>query len=869
MRLSSAKFFLRRLFGRRGLENELREEIESHLAMDERLRLERNDKAGDAREASLREFGNVDLIKEVTRDMWGLSWLEQAAQDARFAARTFLKTPVFTVVAVAVLALSIGGATAIFAAVYSILLRPLGFPDPGQLVTIWEMQPQMTKPNVVALNNFVEWKRDSHSFQSMAAFVQFPMNVLSGGESEQVPGLHVTADFFQVLGTQPLLGRTFRPGEYDRDAPREVVLSYETWQSRFGGRRDVIGKRISIDVSHHRIIGVMPPGFGIPGVQARLYVPLAINLQEGRNYSVIARLRGGISANAAKSEIAVIAEHTAKDNPVLDAGWSATVIPLLDYAVGAVRPVLLVLFAAVGLLLLIACSNIANLLLMRSAHRTREISVRLALGAGPARIVRQLIVESLLLSAVGGLLGIGLALISVRVMAASLPSSLSIPRTHEIRMDETVCAFSIGVTLLAGLLFGIAPALQALRTGVVENLRAASRSVTSCATLRRSLVVAEVALASILVAAAGLMTRSFLRLTRVDPGFHPEHVLTVRMLLLPVRKEEWHAEMVDQMLDKIRALPGILAAGSIGILPMMGGNSGTWYYRADRPEPALNRRPVTDVSIITPGYFRAMGIPILEGRDFDGRDRTGAPRVAILNQTAARSLFPAEDPVGKRVRVWWNSASPLEILGIAADIRHSQLNTPPDPCLFMPNDQAPFPFSSLVIRTIGDPGNLAPAIREQIRQVDSDQGVAEVESMRQLIADSVARPRLETLLLSGFGFGALLLACIGTYGVIAYSVTQRMREIGIRVALGATRLVVFRMVIGDGIRLTAAGVVIGLAGTALVTRYLRDLLFEIQPDDPLTLLAVGGLLALLALVACYFPAARAMRTDPAVVLREE
>jgi putative ABC transport system permease protein len=869
MRLSSARFFLRRFLNRRGLESELQEEIESHLKIDEQLRVERGETAVAARNAILREFGNIALIKEVTRDMWGLSWLEQAAQDASFAARTFLRTPVFTLVAATVLAISIGGATAMFTAVYSILLRPLAFPDAGELMTIWEVPPQLAKPNVVALNNFAEWKRDSHSFRSMAAFVKTPMNVLSGGDSEQVPGLRVTADFFQVLGTPPLLGRTFRPGEYDEDAPREVVLSSETWQSRFGGRRDVIGKRISIDVSHHRIIGVMPPGFAIPGVQASLYVPLAIDLQEqGRNYSVIARLRGGITAAAAKAEIAAIAEHTAGEIPALNAGWSATVIPLLDYAVGDVRPVLLVLFAAVGLLLLIACANIANLLLMRSAHRTREISVRLALGAGPGRVVRQLIVESLLLSAMGGVLGIGLAFVSVRLMTTSLPVSLSIPRIHELRMDGTICAFSIGLTLLAGVLFGLAPALQTLKMDVVNNLRAAGRSVTSGATLRRLLVVAEVALASILVAAAGLMTRSFLRLTRVDPGFHPEHVLTVQMLLLPVRKEEWHAGMVDRMLQKIRALPGVLAAGSISILPMMG-NSGTWYSRADRPEPPLNRRAVTDVSIITPGYLRAMGIPILEGRDFDERDRTGAPRVAMLNQTAAGSLFPGEDAVGKRVRVWWNNAPPLEIVGVAADIRHSQLNTPPDPCLFMPNDQAPFPFSSLVIRAIGEPGNLAPAIREQIRQVDSDQGVAQIESMRQLVADSVARPRLETLLLSGFGFGALLLACIGTYGVIAYSVTQRAREIGIRVALGATRLSVFRMVVGEGIRLTGAGIVIGLAGTIMLGRFLRGLLFDIQPADPVTLLSVSVLLALVAVLACYFPAARAMWTDPAVILREE
>ncbi|MBV9222819.1 MAG: ABC transporter permease [Acidobacteriaceae bacterium] len=869
MPFHALKFFLRRFFNRRSLEKDLQDEIQSHLAAEIRKRTERGESPDSAREAVLREFGNTALVEEVTRDMWGFTGLEQLMQDTRFAVRTLRKSPVFTLVALLVLALSIGSTTMIFTAVHAVLLRPLAFPDSGRLVALWEVPPETKKPNVVALNNFVVWKESSRSFEVMAAYFQLPANVLSGGNSDQVPGLRVTADFFHVLGAPPLLGRTFRPGEYDRDAPRRVVLSYGFWQRRFGGRPDIIGQRISIDASHHEVIGVLPPDFRFPGVKADLYTPLPITLDEGRNYSVIARLRKGITPVAAKSEIAAIANRTAQQNPALNAGWSATVIPLLDQTIGAIRPVLLTLFAAVSLLLLLACVNIANLLLMRSARRAREISVRLALGAGSFRIARQLLVESLFLSALGGALGVFLAAGIIRLVVVSLPPTLSIPRMQEITFDWTVCAFSILVTFLAGLLFGLAPALVALKTNVVRDLHGTTRSVTSGLTVRKSLVIAETALAFVLVAAAGLMTRSFLRLIHIDPGFHAEHVITLRMLLLPVRDEAFHAEVTDQILQRVRTLPGVLAAGSIGVLPMIGTNSGTWYGRADRPDPPLNQRGGGDVSIITPGYFRALGIPVLKGRDFDERDRPGAPRVAVINQTAARMLFGREDPIGKLVRVWWTHSPKVEVVGVIADIRHSQLTAPPDPCLFMPNDQAPFPFSSLVVRTMGDPSQLTAAIREQIRQVDADQGIAEVETMSQLIADSVARQRFETILFAAFGSVALLLACLGIYGVIAYSVAQRTREVGIRVALGATRASVFRMVMGDGFRLTVIGIIAGGAGAVFLTRYLRTLLFETQPNDPPTLIAVSGLLIFVALLACYIPAARAMTVDPSVVLREE
>ncbi len=863
------QFVIRRFFHGAASESDLDSELQSHLAMDIRQRIERGVSPESAREAALREFGNVGLVAETTRDMWGFAWLEELMQDSRYAVRMLRKAPGVSLTIMLMLALSIGGTTAMFTFVNGILLRPLAFPSPNQLVTLWEVPPHINKTNVVALSNFAAWKERSHSFQSMAAFFDLPLNLLALQGSEQVPGLAVTSEFFTTLGTPPILGRTFRPGEYDRTAPHEVVLSYETWQSRFGGRADVIGKRISVDVTHHEIIGVMPPGFGLPNQQTNLYTPLAINLEEGRNYSVVARLRPGVSVDAAQAEMQSIAKRTAQENVSLDAGWSTRVVPLLNQTVGPIRPVLLVLFAAVGLILLLACANIANLLLMHSASRAHEISVRLALGAARSRIVRQLLVENLLLALLGGAAGVALAAASVDLIRKRLPETLQIPRLHDIALDFPVLAFSVGVTVFSSVLFGLAPTFQTLKRDIIRDLHAVTRSVTSGRGLRNVLVVAEVALAVILTVGAGLMVRSFTRLLHVDSGFHPENVLTLRMLLLPVQKEQWHAQAVDEMLQRIRALPGVVSAGSIGILPMEGGNAGTWYYRTDRPEPAPNNRPTGDVSIITPGYFPTLGIPILRGRDFDRHDREGSALVAIVNQAAARMFFPGEDPVGKRMKVWWNHSPVVEIVGIARDIRHSELTSPPDPCLFMPNDQAPFPYTALVVRTAGDPLALTSAVKQQVHEVDADQGISKVETMSEMVADSIARPRAETFVLTAFGSVALLLACIGLYGVIAYSVTQRSREIGIRLALGASTVSVFRAVLADGFRLTVFGLLIGLSGALLLTRYLRTLLFEIQPSDPLTLCSVAGLIALVSLAACYWPAQRAMSVDPGAMLHQE
>ena len=596
------------VFRRTSFERDLEAELRSHFAMEVRQRIDRGESPDLARQAALREFGNVGIVSEVTRDMWGFVWVNEFIQDSRYALRILRKSPGLSWTVMLMLAIGISSTTAMFTFVHGILLRPLPFPSPEQLVMIWEVPPQTKKPNVVTLNNFVAWKERSHSFKSMAAFFALPMNLITPQQSQQIPGFAVTAEFFATLGTPPILGRTFRPGEYNRDKPHEVILSCGTWQSRFGGSPNVIGKRISVDATRHEIIGVMSPGFGFPGVEADIYTPLAIDFNEGRNYSVVGRMRPGVTVGAAKAEIAAIASQTAQENVSLNAGWAATVVPIARPDGGRRQTVLLVLLAAVSLLLLLACANIANLLLMHSASRAREISVRLALGAGRSRIVRQLLAESLLLATLGGLAGIFVAAGSVQFLRNSLPESLRIPRLADIALDLPILAFSVVVTLLSSVLFGLAPTIHALKRDLIRDLHAVTRSITAGRKLRNALVVTEVALAVILVVAAGLMVRSVTRLLRVNSGFQAQHVLTLRMLLLPVRDEQFHAEVVNDMLTRIRALPGVVAAGSIGILPMEGSNSGTWYYRADRPEPPPSNKPGGDVSIITPGYFSTLRI---------------------------------------------------------------------------------------------------------------------------------------------------------------------------------------------------------------------------------------------------------------------
>ncbi|HXB69033.1 MAG TPA: ABC transporter permease [Candidatus Acidoferrales bacterium] len=861
-------------------ERELDEELRFHLEQEAQLHIDRGEAPELARRSARRDFGNVTLTREVTRGMWGWSLLERGVQDLRFAARMLLKNPAFTVVALSALALGIGATTATFSVVNSVLLRPLQFPAPERLVMVWERPPQGKLTNVVQTQNFLDWHARNHSFEGIAAIWATPVNLAGEGEPVQTPGMYVSADFFRVLGVAPLLGRTIQAEDDVHGANCVVVLGYGLWQSRYGGRADVLGRKIrgsASEVAGCEVVGVMPAGFRFPTLRAELYIPIKIDPAQapldGRNYYTVARLKPGVSWQAAQAEMQAIAAQTARERPKMNARWSATVVPLMEQTTGESRTTLLVLAGAVGFVLLIACANVANLLLLRASARRREMTVRVALGAGRWRLMHQLVVESLLLAVSAGALGFLLAYWGVPTIIRMLPAGFPLPRMGEISVDHSVLAFTLLVSLACGLFFGILPALQVSRTQISQGLQQGGRTGTaSSRRLRDTLVIAEVALALLLVTGAGLLLRSFILLNEVDPGFRPERLLTFRMRLLN-RSDgkifEHRAAVVREVLDRIRALPGVTSASSIHVLPMCCGNSGTGYYRTDRPAPPPGTFSGGDFSVISDAYFRTMGIPMIGGREFDARDRKGAPEVAILNQTAAEQIFPGENPIGKQVKFNGFFNPTLQIVGVAKDIRHSALENAPDPCLFLPQAQQPSGLAALVIRTSGDPRALIPAVKEQIRSVDPNQGAQDIATMEQVMSDAIARPRLQVTLMCIFGLLALSLACVGIYAVISYSVEQRTREMGIRLALGAAPDGIRRLVLREGGVLAAAGIGIGLVAARALTGYLSTLLYTVKPTDSLVFAGVSAVLAAAAMAGCYFPARRATRVDPAVVLRDE
>jgi len=807
--------------------------------------------------------------------------LGNIVQDVRYAARTLRKSPGFTSVVLAALSLGIGATTAIFTIVNSILLDPLPFPHPDRLVALREIRPDGHINPSVQTQNFLDWRGSKGSFEGVAALMQIPINLVAAdGNAEQVNGLRVSANFFPLLGVRPLLGRWLTPeDDLPGGAPR-AILSYGFWQRRFGGDPRIIGSRLTVFGTPGEVVGVMPSGFVLPDIRADVFVAAQINpahaRRDGRNFRVYGRLREAVPMNAARAEMRSLAVQAAAARPEMNMRWSATAMPLLDDAVGRVRTSLLVLLGAVFFVLALCCVNVANLYMMRTYNRARELAVRHALGAGRGRILQQLLAESLSLTLTGGLLGIAFAYAGVRGLLSILPASFPLPRLAEVQVDGHVLLLCLVVSVITGITFGVAPALAADFRSPADALRLSGRSIAGRRSfLGGALVVAEVALALVLVCGAGLMARSFIELNRVDPGFRPERLLTARMLLVPAKYGRdliARAAVVEQILAKLRALPQVSAAASIHLLPLNGIGSGSDVRRADRPAPppgSLTGVVGAGFSVISDGYFRAMGIPLLAGREFESRDRMGSVPVAVINRAAARLLYPGEDPIGKRLVVDWDGAPQAEVVGVASDSRFEGMEASPEPFVFLPNSQRPSLFCGLVIRTNGDPSAITTAAREAIRRVDPQQGVMETSTMRQRITDSVAQPRLQTILLGVFGGLALVLACIGIYGVLAYAVSQRVREIGVRVALGATPGMVLREILRNGLRLTAIGLIIGLAAALVLTRYLEALLYAVRPTDPAVFTWAIATLLLVATAACYLPARRAARVDPIVVLREE
>ena len=801
--------------------------------------------------------------------------------DFRFALRLLRKSPGFTLVAVLTLALGIGANTAIFTVFDALLLKPLPFAKPEQLVRIYNTGPQLDKAPISPAN-FLDWQQQNRVFQEIAAYTGNDFTMLGGDVPERLLGARVSAGFFNLLGVQPSLGRPFRGEEDAYGRNQVVILSHQLWQKRFGGRNDIIGQSLTLNDKSLTIVGVMPADFTYPDPQIQLWTPMAFSPAErvvrDTNYlSVIGRLKDGVDLEQARAQMNLLARQIAQQHPELNAGDALKLVSLTEATVGEIRPVLYVLLGAVGLVLLICCANVANLLLARAAQRQKEMAIRTAIGANQTQLVRLLLVESMLLAVIGGSLGCLLAFWGIDLLVALKPENL--PRLDQVGIDWSVLLFTGGISLTTGLLFGLAPALQTTHPQLNEMLKEGDRTGTSGPArhrVRDLLVVSEVALSLVLLVAAGLLIRSFVKLLEVDPGFRPDHVLTVSIPLPVSRYPEaaQEAAFFQRLLERVRELPGVRAAGAVTDVPLFGGSS-TGFDVEGRPLAAPNERPMTDFRAATPDYFRVMGIDLAAGRDFTTNDKADAPPVAVINETLARRYFGKENPIGKRIGLS-RPTDWREIVGVVHDVRNYGLASEVKPECYLPYLQngpdylaGSASWMVMVVRTESDPLGYVAAIKATLQKIDKDQPIASTKPMTAYLAQSIAQRRFNMLLLAVFAGLALLLAAVGIYGVISYSVAQRQREVGIRMALGARPGHVLALIVRQGMRPALLGLVAGIFAAAGLTRFMRSLLFQVSANDPLVFIGVALVLALVAAAACFLPARRAAHLDPVVTLRSE
>ena len=795
--------------------------------------------------------------------------------DLRFAIRTFLKSPGFTSVAVLALALGIGANAALFTVINAVLLKPLPYRDAGRLIRVFETFPPGGYGSVSA-PNFLDWRQQNHSFNRLEAYSAGSLNLQSNGEPERIPSVVATAGLFDMLGARPILGRTFLSDEDQPGKSNVVVISERLWRRRFAADPNLLGSHITLDGQPTTVIGIMPAGFEFPpgSLTRSLWMPLEFTpgqlTSRGSHWmAVVGKLKPGVSIDAARADMTQIAARIAEQYPGPQKGRSVQLDVLQDVVVGNLRPVLLVLMGSVGFVLLIACANVANLLLARAASRTREVAVRAALGASRARLIRQFLTESILLALAGGAFGAFLGDQGVTALVAL--ASNQIPLASDIHLDGTVFLFLLAVCLAAGVIFGLAPAFQSSARDVQAGLREGGRSGGAGvrgAGLRNALVVSEFALALVLLIGAGLLMRTFFALNATDPGLVTSGVLTMSVSVPEDKypKDAMWRRFYEPALERIQALPGVRAAGIISLLPLADWGWNGEFHVEGRPPDEPGHRPFAEFREISPGYFRAMGIRILKGRDFGRQDSATAPPVVLINDALAKRYFAGQDPVGRRIE-WdgWRT-----IVGVAASTRQAGLNRDPFPELYLAAAQSGFISGMTFVTSAGvDPGSLTRAVTSAIQSVDPAQPVFGVRTMREVVSESLSNQRLYAWLLGVFAALALTLASAGIYGVMSYLVNQRTQEFGVRMALGASASDVLRMVLHQAILLIGAGVAIGLAGAFAVTRVLSDFLFGVKPTDPATFVAVSAVLTLVALLATYLPARRATRVDPMVALRYE
>ncbi len=864
-------FNLSAIFHKNRAEQEMDDELHFHLEKQIEQNIAQGMSPEEARYAALRQFGNLGAVEEDCRDSWGVRLINELGQDIRYGLRQLRRNPGFTAVAVLTLALGIGANTAIFSVVNAVLLRPLAYKDPDRLVSIWAQIPSMHISGAfVEYNTFIDyWRAQSQSFQSMTAYTPLWVNLTSGGDPQRVLAFRVNAGFLSMAGIRPEWGREFLASEDQPGAPHVAMVSHRLWMERFGGEQNLIGRAITFDKTIYTVVGIMPANFDLYDREAGLYMPIAASPARAAgqpSVGVYARLKPGVSLEAAQAEINglcgrwVAATHYPRD-------WGARVWRLHDYAVRDVRMSLAVLAIAVGLVLLIACANVASLLLARASARQREMTIRSALGAGAGRIVRQLLSESLVLGVAAGALGLFAAWGIARALAAG-PGYL--PFQDNVAIDAPVLWFTLGATLLTVLLFGLAPGLAAARGGIAGRLQGDSRTGegTRQSRAREILVVTEVSLALLLAIGAALTARSLMRLRAVDLGFKAEGVLTASLTLPEENyaKPQARVNFFQTLLERVRAIPGVKAAGMASHLPFSYSKSGGDVVIEGAPPRQPGDKLIVFQRSIDSGYFQAMQVPLLRGRFFNAHDPAGQP-VAIINQSMAQRCWPNQNPVGKRFgdgKDHW-----MTVVGVVASMRQTSLADEPDMESYVPYPQSPGSTMGLALRTTMNPTLLAPALRSAVAEQDKELPVSEIGTIVTNIAHSTRERRLTVALFAAFALLALMLAAVGIYGVISFSVARRTHEIGVRMALGAQKSDVLRMVVGQGLKLALIGVAVGIAGALALTRFLSSLLYGVKPTDPLTFIAVSLILIAVAMLACYIPARRAAKVDPMVALRYE
>ena len=864
--------------GRRRRERELDEELAGHLAMAAAEREARGEPPAAAASNARRELGNEALIKEAARAQWGWSSLDRLRQDLRYGLRLLARSPGFAAVAIVTLAIGIGASTAILSVVDAILLRPLAYADPERLVVLLH-----DGDGPVAPANYLDWKARGRSFESMGAAEYWTPNLTAGDTPEKLWALRMTADVLPLLGVRPAIGRFFLPSEAAAGADHVVVLGHGTWKTRFGADPGIVGRPITLDGEPYIVVGVMPPAFQFApfwATQAQIWAPLDLTSRAtnrtGASLRVFARLKPGVKVETARRELAAITTALDREFPGTNRGM--TVTPLLEKVVGDVRPALLVLLAAVGLVLSIACANVANMLLARASARQREVALRSALGASRGRTIRQLLTESLVLAMAGGVAGAAFGAWALKVLVTLAPEG--IPRLAEVRLDPRIFLATFAVSLVSGVLFGLAPALQSSAIRLQDALNEGSRAGAGRegGRLRNAFVAAEVAIAIVLLIGAGLMTRSFLALQAIDPGWNPAGVVTLEVSVAGTRHAApgLRPPLYRQILDRLAAVPGATAVGAINHIPIAGDIWGFPYSVEGRPPALPGESPVATYRAVLPGYFSAMRLPLVRGRDVALADDTGAPRVVLVNEHLAARQWPGENPVGRRIML--DDENWLTVVGVVKNAVRGEWAAAPEDEVYLPALQtrelmnSPHPMSAYltyVVRTEGDPAALAPSLRAAIRSIDPTLPISEVRTMRSIVAQANARARFQMLLLAVFAAAAALLAAIGIYGVMSYAVSKRTREIGVRMALGADPGRVVRLVVREGMAVAVAGAAAGLVAASLLTRLMAGLLYGVGASDPATYLGVALLLLSIALTASWVPARRAARIDPMKALRSE